>query len=255
VTALLLAAALSGAVEFPMESHGVFGAYHFFETDIEHFVYGRIAGDVKLLRIGDFSWHIGMEIDTYMGRNWNSPEMAFNIYGGHWNLTAQFDYMVDPVLLRLYTDHECFHNIDQADTTSEYMNNIKLGAVYQAPEPERPDRLELLPSPLPSGWMSVGIYRPRGGSFQKGHDFNWSIQLEGDMPLAAWRSWCSGTRLHSDFYFNNDGSGSSRQWGEVYFRYRAPVGDFEAHVTHYFHDSQPFRPLEGESYWGIRFLW
>jgi hypothetical protein len=255
VNALLLIAALAAPVEFPMEAHGELGAYMFFETDVEHFVYSRIAADIKVLRIGDFSWHLGLEMDTYMGKNWNSPEMAFNIYGGHWNIVTQFDYLIDPVLIRLYTDHECFHNIDMEDSTSEYMNNIKLGAQYIPDPVARADGFQWFPASWPSGWISFGLYRPRSESFQKGHDFNWSLQGEGDMPLVAWRTWHSGARLHSDFFFHNDGSGSSRHWGEIYMRYKAPVGDFETHLTHYFRDTQPFRSLENETYWGIRFLW
>jgi len=238
-----------------MEAHGLLGAYHFFETDVEHFVYNTIAADIRVLRIGDFSWHLGLQVDTYMGKSWNSPEMAFNIYGGHWNITTQFDYLIEPVLLRLYTDHECFHNIDMEDTTSEYMNNLKLGAVYLADTVAYAESFQFFPADYPGGWLSTGFYRPRNESFQKGHDFNWSIQGEADMPFAAWRSFYSGARLHSDFYFHNDGDGSSRHRGEIYFRYNAPFGDFETHITHYFRDTQPFRSLEGETYAGIRFIW
>jgi hypothetical protein len=255
VNTFFLLAALSAPVEFPMEAHGEFGAYAFFETTVEHFVYGRIAADVRVLRVGAFSWHLGLQMDTYMGKSWNSPEMAFNIYGGHWNIITQFDYLFDPVLLRIYSDHECFHNIDMEDTTSEYMNNFKLGAQYLPDPVGRADGFDWLPVTYPSGWISVGVYRPRNESFQKGHDFNWSLQGEGDMPFAAWRSIHSGVRLHSDFYFHNDGGSSSRHWGELYIRYKAPLGNFETHMTHYFHDTQPFRSLDGETYWGIRFIW
>ena len=256
MTTLLLASALlSAPVEFPMESTGVLEAYSFFNQSVEHFIYGNIEADIRILQIGDFSWKLGMSMETYMGESWNSPEMKFNIYGGHWNIKTQFGYYLDPVLLRLYTDHECFHNIDMADTLSEYMNNIKLGVVLDEPDPERTPEPEFLPAGLPDGWFSVGFYRPRSETFQKGHDFDWSMHGYLDFQGVTYRSWLSGLRYRGDLFFHNDGSGSSRHRGELYFAYRAPLGVFEAHLTHYFRDTQPFRSLDGETYWGIRFIW
>ncbi len=247
---------LLASIEFPMESHGKLCAYKFFETNTEHFVYGTIIADVKVTEIGRFSWHLGLGMDTYMGESWNNPAMKFNIYGGHWNITTQFDYMLpSSILLRVYTDHECFHNIDMADTVSEYMNNIKLGALYTNRRPEFYEKSTWLPGHLPDTWLTIGFYRPRGGSFQKGHDFNWSIHQEITLPIFGIRHWVGGVRQHGDFYFHNDGSASSRHLGELFFLYNASAGQFEAHLTHIFHDSQPFRSLDGQSYWGIRFIW
>jgi len=246
---------LSAPVEFPMESTGVLEAYSFFNQSIEHFIYSNIEADITVLRIGRFSWRLGFASEIYMGESWNSPEMKFNIYGGHWNIKTQFGYQLDPLLLRIYTDHECFHNIDMADTLSEYMNNIKLGVVLDEPAPEFSDDLNFLPAGLPDGWFSIGFYRPRSNTFQKGHDFNWSIHGMLDFEGAAWRSWLSGLRYRTDLFFHDSGGSSSRHRGELYFAFRAPAGTFETHITHYFSDTQPFRSLDGETYWGIRFIW
>ncbi len=238
-----------------MESTGLLEAYSFFNPNVEHFIYGNIETDIRILRLGSFSWQLGLAMETYMGKNWNSPEMKFNIYGGHWNIKFQLEYQLDPVLLRLYSDHECFHNIDMSDTLSEYMNNVKLGVVFDDPSPDFTDNLSMLPSGLPDGWFSIGIYRPRGETYQKGHDFDWSMHGMLDFEGAAWHSWLSGLRYKMDFYFNNNGGSSSRHKGELYFAYKSTAGTFEAHITHYFSDTQPLRSLDGCTYWGIRFLW
>lgn len=242
-------------VEFPMESEGVLEAYSFFNQSVEHFIYANIEADIKVFRIGAFSWKLGLSMETYMGESWNSPEMKFNIYGGHWNIKSQFGYFLDPILLRLYSDHECFHNIDMADTLSEYMNNVKLGVLLDDTYDGYGSTITLLPSGLPDGWFSVGFYRPRSETFQKGHDFNWSMHGYLDFEGAAYRSWLSGLRYSTDFFFNHSGGSSSRHRGELYIAYRAAGGSFEAHLTHYLSDTQPFRSLDGETYWGIRFIW
>ena len=247
---------MSATLEFPMESRGVLEAYSFFNQSIDHFIYSNIEADIRVLQFGGLHWKLGLAMETYMGESWNSPEMKFNIYGGHWNIKTEFGYLVQPDLyLRLYTDHECFHNIDMADTLSEYMNNIKLGVLLNEDDPEYSPDLELLPSGLPDGWFSIGLYRPRNDTFQKGHDFNWSMHGLTDFQGLSYHSWFSGLRYRADFFFHNGGGSSSRHRGEIYAAYQGSAGTFETHITHYFRDTQPFRSLDGETYWGIRFIW
>lgn len=256
--ALILAISLPSAVEFPMTADGKLGVFKFFDSDVAHFVYGEIAARVTPVEAGRFSTRLGFEMDTYMGESWNNPDMKFNIYGGHWNIQLEFAWNTGWGEARLYTDHECFHNIDMPDTLSEYMNNIKAGAVLFETGFEPPPDPVFMPSGgIPSGWASVGLYRPRGESFQKGHDFDWSLQAEADMPLAAWRSWSGGFRYRPEFFFHDDGDTSSRHRLEAYTRYTPGDGDtsFELHLTHYPRDTQPFRQLEGETFAGLRFLW
>ncbi|NLP05228.1 hypothetical protein GX411_04700 [Candidatus Fermentibacteria bacterium] len=255
MTSLLLLAA-AASVEFPMEPHGLLGVYKFFESDVAHFVYAEIEARVMPLRSGRFETRLGLRMDTYMGESWNNPDMKFNIYGGHWNITAELGWRTGWGLARLYTDHECFHNIDMPDTLSEYMNNIKTGVVYDPPDREPPESPVLLPtSGIPEGWASVGLYRPRGEGFQKGHDFDWSLQGGLDVPLAAYRRWTGGLRYVPEFFFHTDGDTSSRHHALVYGRYDAGPGEIEFHVTHYIRDTQPFRRLEGETFAGFRFIW
>ncbi|MBN1434154.1 hypothetical protein JW921_05295 [Candidatus Fermentibacterales bacterium] len=254
---ILLLAAITGPVSFPMEAHGELSAYSFFEQDEFHFIYGELGTVMRVLAAGDFSWRLGMDMTTYMGKNKNHPEMKFNIYHAHWNLRVQFDYqLLEPLLVRLYTDHECYHNIDCPDSTSEYMNNIKIGAVYDPSLPAPSEAPALHLGGWPSGWLSFGIYRPKGESFQKGHDFEWSIQAGSDVLLAGWRSWLTGVRYEPSFYFHEDSGTSSRHELEWYLSYHPGTGGaFEAYIAWFPHDTQPFHALEGRSYWGIRFVW
>jgi hypothetical protein len=248
-------AALVGLVQFPMESTGRLGVFKFFTSDVEHFVWSEIAARVTAMRAGRFETRLGLEMDTYMGESWNNPDMKFNIYGGHWNITFELAWLTGWGETRLYTDHECFHNIDMEDTLSEYMNNIKLGAVWYPDSFDQPDGFDFLPAGRPCGWLSLGLYRPRGDGFQKGHDFDWSIQGQADMPLAAWHRWTGGLRYRPEVFFHEDGDVSTRQRIEAYTRYTPGRTAVEFHLTHFPVDTQPFRQLEGETYAGLRFLW
>ena len=252
----LLLVLLQG-VGFPMESQGSLGAWSFFQQDEAHFIFARVEALVETVRTGRWSMAMGLAVDTYMGKNSYNPEMKFNIYGGHWNISLSLRAdLTRRWRARLYTDHECFHNIDMPDTSSEYMNNVKLGIVRRpAPTDVRGD-LRLLPrGRLPSGWFSLGVYTPDGESFQKGHDFEWSTHTDLEMPVAGWRGLETGGRYRWDQYFHYDGATSGRHRLEMYTRYAAPAGSFELYLAGYPSDTQPFRRKEGRSFWGIRFLW
>ena len=256
--ALLLAsvARVPASVSFPMQTEGVLGAWSFFEQDEEHFIYGEIGAKIRVLSAGDFSWRLGMDITTFMGKNRLHPDMKFNIYHAHWNLKIQFDYRIrSDLLLLLYSDHECYHNIDTPDSTSQYLNNIKLGAEYQPDRIDFQPRPTIAPGPWPDAWIALGIYRPKGESFQKGHDFDWSIQLGVDQPLVGWRSYLFGLRYEPSFYFHMDGDASSRHLLETYVSCVASAGSFEAYLAWVPRDTQPMRPIDGRAYWGIRFNW
>lgn len=255
---LILVLSLPAAVEFPMTADGRLGVFKFFESDVSHFVFAEIAARITPLVADRFSTRLGLEMDTYMGESWNNPDMKFNIYGGHWNIQLELAWNTGWGEARLYTDHECFHNIDMPDTLSEYMNNVKAGAVLFEMDFEPPAEPRFMPSGgIPSGWASVGLYRPRGDGFQKGHDFDWSLQGEADLPVAAWHSWSGGLRYRPEFFFHEDGDTSSRHRVEAYTRYTPEGGEssFELHLTHYPRDTQPFRQLDGETFAGLRFLW
>ncbi len=232
-------------------------AYSFFQHDEGHFIFATIQNMVETVRTGRYSLAMGLTVDTYMGKNLNNPTMKFNIYGGHWNINLSIRADISRRLrARLYTDHECFHNIDMPDTSSEYMNNVKLGVVRDPRQLQPRAEPALLPrGRLPSGWFSLGTYLPEGDSFQKGHDFRWSTHTDVDMVVAGWRTLEAGCRYHWDAFFHDGGTTSSRHRLEVYTAFAAPLGSFQLYLAGYPRDTQPFRRLEGRSFWGIRFLW
>ena len=78
-TFLLAAILFSAPVEFPMESTGVLEAYSFFNQHIEHFIYSNIETDITVLRIGRFSWRLGLAMVTYMGER-NDGDLSITFF-------------------------------------------------------------------------------------------------------------------------------------------------------------------------------
>ena len=250
---LLLIALLSGwSLSFPGTNSGSLEPRMFFQPDEDQFIYTMIEDDATLVKYGPVTFGVGLSMDTYMGTSSKDSDIAFNVYGAHWNIRGFFGVDYNNLLFSLFTDHECFHNIDMADTSGQYMNNMKLGIENYTPPARLEESAVFLPAgEVPSYKMSVGFYRPTGSTFQKGHLFDWSLHANVDYPLLSSKNMVYGTILHSDLYFHLDGEASSRHFGEIY----AMHNNISIFFRHHLHDTQPIRALDGETCFGMRFSW
>jgi hypothetical protein len=255
VISLLLSLTAAWNLSFPGENDGFFDARRFFQPDADHFIYSLIEDDVTLVKYGPVSVGIGLSVETFMGKSSGGSDTAFNVYGAHWNIRGSVGVDYRNLLFTLFTDHECFHNIDMADTCGQYMNNLKLG-VENSVEVRMEDRPVFLPAgPIPQYTASIGVYRPQSASFQKGHNFDWSLHGELNYPLLSAGQMVYGGILHSDLYFHLDGGESSRYFVEVYGTHHTENGDIVMFFRNHFYDSQPIRSLQGETCFGMRFEW
>jgi len=252
---LLLSITAGWNLSFPGSNDGFLDARYFFNPDADQLIYSLIQDDVTMLRYGPVTFGVGLSMETFMGKSDSEGDTAFNVYGGHWKIRGTLGVDYRDLLFTLFTDHECFHNIDMADTCGQYMNNLKLG-VSNRIDPEMSDHPVFMPAGnVPQYSFSAGIYRPNDPSFQKGHVFDWSIHGEIDYPLLSANSMLYGTILHSDLYFHLDGGESSRYFAEFYADHTTDQGDIVVFIRHHIHDTQPIRPLEGETCFGMRFQW
>lgn len=252
---LILALASTWNLSFPGSNDGFLEPRMFFQPDEDQFIYTEIGDEVTLVKYGPVTFGVGLFMDTYMGTSGKESDIAFNVYGGHWNIRGFFGVDYQNLLFSLFTDHECFHNIDMADTSGQYMNNVKLG-VENHVDVQMVDHPLFLPAgPIPDYKASLGFYRPTNDTFQKGHIFDWSLHANLDYPILSAREMIYGTILHSDLYFHLDGGSSSRNSAEIYAKHHADEGDIVIFVRHYLQDNQPIRSLHGETCFGMRFEW
>ncbi len=253
---LLLVALTSGwSLSFPGSNNGFLEPRMFFQPDEDQFIFTEIESAVKLIQYGPVSFGVGLSVDTYMGTSSKESDIAFNVYGGHWNIRGFLGVDYRNLLFSLFTDHECFHNIDMADTSGQYMNNLKLGVENHINVRMEDHSIFLPAGPVPDYKVSLGFYRPKGETFQKGHIFDWSLHGNMDYPLLSAREMVYGTIWQSDLYFHLDGETSSRHSGEIYGRHHTDEGDIVIFFRHHLHDTQPIRSLAGETCFGMRFEW
>ncbi len=253
---LLILALTSGwSLTFPGANDGFLEPRLFFQPDEDQFIYTKINNQVTLVKYGPITFGVGLAMDTFMGTSSKESDIAFNVYGGHWNIRGFFGLDYRNMLFSLFTDHECFHNIDMADTSGQYMNNLKLG-IENHINIRMEDRAIFMPAGLvPDYKVSLGFYRPSNDTFQKGHLFDWSIHGNMDYPILSTQEMVYGTIWHSDIYFHLDDNSSSRHSGELYGRHHTKDGDITIFIRHYLHDTQPIRTLSGETCFGMRFQW
>lgn len=252
---LILALASGWSFSFPGANDGFLEPRIFFQPDEDQFIYTEIQNETTLIKYGPVSFGIGLSVDTYMGTSSKESDIAFNVYGGHWNIRGFFGVDYQNHLFSLFTDHECFHNIDMADTSGQYMNNLKLGVENQISIRQKKHSILLPAGSIPNYKVSLGFYRPTGATFQKGHIFDWSMHCNLDYPLLSVKKMIYGAKWHSDLYFHLDDGTSGRHFGEFYARHHTGEGDIVMFFRHHLHDTQPIRSMEGETCFGMRFEW
>lgn len=255
MAALLISALL--AVTFPLEPAGELNLRYFYRHSLENFLRGEVRGEMKTIEAGGVEWSFGLSTETFMGRQWHHPEMVFHVWKAHWTILSQWAYPLDPVILRLYSEHECYHHIDMADTLGHYHNNVKAGVVYRPPLPGNDTGgLRWLPGGFtPRGYASVVSYIPRGTGFQKGHNYDWGLEGEATLYLTGTESSRTGITTRSELILNRDGTSLGRIEGELFWGLHRENGGLELFASYHFLDNRPIDPLQGEGWVGFRVIW
>jgi hypothetical protein len=245
------------AVTFPLEPSGEVNLRYFFQHSIEHFMRGEVRGEMKTIEAGGVEWSFGLATETFMGRQWHHPEMVFHVWKAHWTIMSQWAYRMDPVTVRLYSEHECYHHIDMADTLGHYLNNVKLGVVYQPPLTGTTDPgIRWFPDGgIPRGWASAVSYIPRGTGLQKGHIYDWGLESEATVLFTATESSRTGLTARSELIVNQDGTTLGRVEGEAFWGLRREIGGLELFASYHFLDNRPIDPLQGQGWVGFRVIW
>ncbi len=252
---LILALTAGWGLSFPAVNEGLLDARYFFNPDADFLIYSLIENDVTMVRYGPITFGVGLSMETFMGKSDQHGDTAFNVYGGHWKIRGTVGVDYRDLLFSLFTDHECFHNIDMADTCGQYMNNLKIG-VRNRLEPRIEDSPLFFPAGyVPEYFFSGGVYRPSNPSFQKGHIFDWSLHGDINFPVMSAKTVVYGVIMHSDLYFHLDGGSSSRHFAEIYADHRTEHGGIVMFLRHHIHDTQPIRSREGRTSAGMRFEW
>ncbi|MCD4776833.1 MAG: hypothetical protein K8S15_12385 [Candidatus Aegiribacteria sp.] len=252
---LILSLTAGWGLSYPLSNSGNVDSRFFFQPDEDRFLYSRVDDDLTLIQYGPFHFGTGLTIETYLGTGRSDSGTAFRVSGGHWNIRGTIGVDYKNILFSILADHDRFNDTDSADSSSLRISGLKL-SIENKVDIRMEDNTIFLPAGyIPHYKVNIGFYRPRGGSFQIGHILNWSLHGELNFPLLSARRIVYGTLWHSDFYFHVDGSGSSRHLGEVYANHRFGRCDLALFLRHYLHDTQPIKPLKGETCLGMRFVW
>jgi len=220
---------------------------YFFQPDENRFIYSRIDDDLTVLQFGQFSFGAGTTLEMYTG--------TYGFSDSHWGIRGILGVDYNDLFFNLIAGHERYQDSRDPDSTSQYVSNLKF-RIGNSPDIRLEDHALFFPAGyIPVCAITMGIYRPGGISFQKGHILDWSVHGELDYPVLSESRVVYGISWQSDFFFHLDGGGSSRHAGEIYANRNSGRFDLALFLRRYLHDTQPIRPLEGETCLGIRFSW
>jgi hypothetical protein len=245
---LLLLSLVSGwGFSFPLSNSGSVDSRFFFQPDEHRFIYTMIEDDLTVVIYGPFNFGAGASIEMYTGTD--------GFRGTHWGLHGIFGVDYKDLFFNLFAGHERYQDSGDPDSSSQYITDLKL-RFGNRPDIRLEDSTLFFPAGyLPGYTVNLGIYRPGGISFQKGHILDWSVHGELDYPVLSAHSMVYGISWQSDFYFHLDGGQSSRHAGEIYANRNLGRFDLALFLRRYLRDTQPIKPLEGETCFGLSFSW
>jgi len=245
---LLLLSLTSGwGFSFPLSNSGCLDARFFFQPNENRLIHSRIEDDLTVVQYGPFSFGAGVSFEMYTGTG--------GFRGSHWGIHGIIGVDYKDLLFNLFAGHERYQDSEDPDSSEQIVSDLKL-RIESRHDIRMLDHALLFPAGYMPGYaLSLGIYKPGGISFQKGHILDWSVHGELDYPVLSASRIVYGISWQSDFYFHIDGGGSSRHSGEIYANRNFGVCDLALFLRQYLHDTQPVKPLEGETCLGLRFSW
>jgi len=252
---LLLSLTAGWSLSFPFDNSGYLHTRLFFQPDTARFIHSEIDDQVSLVEYGPLRLGVGLSVETYIGSRESDSDPAINVRGGRWHIRGVLDVDYKNLLITLLADHNSYQGAHSEDSSLILVSGLNIGV-----ENRIAVRFEDHAVPLPAGYIphykvSLGLYHPRGESFQTGHLFDWSMHAALDIPLLSAHRIIYGFIWDADHYFHRGGGSSGRQFLEVYGSHQTGLGDLVLFLRHCLHDDQPVRPLNGETCLGLRFSW
>ena len=184
------------------EGHGDIVSYIYFKQDADYFIDTELNGNIETIKFKRSYLIVDLFKETHMGRKYGS-NMVFDPTRAHWSfgLTGRIEW--SGYFIEGQMHHDCFHDIDRWRDNSVYWNSPRIGFgslgylpkyKYHQPAPRKVGfywerRLDY--------FLYASFFAPRGGSFQKGHDYRFSMNTNFRFKVLRYG------RLGGDIEFDN----------------------------------------------------
>jgi len=177
-----------------MSGHGDLGSYIYFKQNGVYFIDTELKGSIETLRYRRFYFLLELNEDVYMGRKYRS-NMVFDPNRGSWafGMIGRLEFQKYFLETQMY--HNCFHDIGRwmEIDYSIYWNSPRLGFGtkgylskykyhrfdYTKPGLYFPKKIDY--------YCQAGFYAPRGASWQKNHDYDFTLLTNLNLSFARYK--------------------------------------------------------------------
>ena len=206
LASMLVAGMAAGAAardfDVLFEGHGDIASYIYFKQDGQYFIDTELNGAVETFRYGGFYLLIDLFKESFMGRKFNS-NMVFDPTRAHWSFGFTWRIEMERYFVEAQMHHDCAHDIDRWLDHSVYWNSPRIGfgtleylSKYKYHQP-KPNGTESIWENRLDYFLLAGFYAPRGLNFQKGHDYDFTLNTNFRYRIIRYR------RIGGDIEFDN----------------------------------------------------
>jgi hypothetical protein len=264
ITVLLLSSAAlaekADHFELLMNGHGDLGSYIYFKQDGVYFIDTELKGSMETFRYRKFFFLLNLEEEVYMGRKYHS-NMVFDPNRGSWafGLTGRMEFEKYFFETQLY--HNCFHDIGRwmAIDYSIYWNSPRIGfgtkgylSKYKYHRYESgiqgwhfPDKLDY--------FIQAAFYTPRGASWQKNHEYDFSMQTNINWAIARYKAIGFEIESNNLWVINSSHDLKRRHSLDFDWVFFGKNGVMIAYLGWWPDDTQAIRNRDGKTVFGLHF--
>ncbi len=162
------------------DGHGDIASYIYFKQDGRYFIDTELNGAVETFKYGGFYLIVDLFKESFMGRKYHS-NMVFDPTRSHWSFGLTGRIEMDRYFVEGQMHHDCAHDIDRWLDNSVYWNSPRIGfgtieylPKYKYHQPG-PKQTESIWENRLDYFLLAGFYAPGGVNFQKGHDYDFTL--------------------------------------------------------------------------------
>ena len=177
-----------------MTGHGDLGSYLYFKQNGIYFIDTELKGSIETFRFNRFYFLLNLEEEVYMGRKYQS-NMVFDPNRGSWAFGVTGRWKFEKYFLETQIYHNCFHDIGRwmAIDYSIYWNSPRIGfgskgylSKYRYHKYDYAITGLYFPKKI-DYYLQAGFYAPRGASWQKNHDYDFTLLTNLNLAIARYK--------------------------------------------------------------------
>ncbi len=240
--------------------HGDIASYIYFAQDGTYFIDTELRVGIDAFRYKHFYFSVDLNEETYMGRKYRS-NMVFDPNRGGWSFGFAGRWEFEKYFIEAQMHHDCFHDIGRwmSIDYSIYWNTPRVGFGTIG---FLPGKKYVQPSPGGAGlvWRNkidyqilAGFFAPRGGSWQKNHDYDFTLATDFRYQVARLGRFGFDIDSNNLLVVNTSHKLKSKHGLNFNLSIYGNSGTFMTYLGWWPEDSQSIRNRDGKTVFGIHF--